>query len=352
MQVKSSVHSRGLSVRVAGSEPIPTARTFISLEPESSAKFFAEYFYGAKRVQLSSCKEGERAVVDVQLSEGTVARYVFIEDKTPPTGDICPGELVPIKEQSWEACMAGKVNGTIWADNHDAFLATTFNRNKALADGVQIRDGPAGIYRVNIPSTLWIIELHPLDELADPQDPLSYLPPDDSSDVAHPIYSYPWLKSTFMTADPPAAVNFSIGVLGALQIDSEFSWPPPAGSTGSLWVSFPESGYQLHFPYSPQFELEGPGVKEFAAAVESARNLEAGVFDGWLYESLVLSVASLVPFMERLNQGAHPFLLAQLCDGEFALFADIPKTGITIQLRSSDAGGAKPWALDMCLETF
>lgn len=104
--------------------------------------------------------------------------------------------------------------------------------------------------------------------------------------------------------------------------------------------------YMLHFVTSNWTTASLRGAKavdpnRFGWDVSDRRNLADGIFDHWMYNSLVFSVPSLAPYKAKLRAMAAPFLERVIADdqgegGTCALWAGWPGSSYALQLVSED----------------
>jgi len=342
-----------------GADLIPAMRTLVSTDPKGSAAFMTKYLR-AKALPVPACHHAEVAMVEVDLGSGSTAVYGFIDDQTKPAGNWTPDVLVPAVAQSWQEHYAGKLDFYEWFDNHDGFPLEAFLWDKALADNLDFTVGdadmigidglPSPVVRIMIPYTLWTLEFTGGGHNGSEKQ-------GESAALCRDIglsfeYIETWKKATFMTSDPAAAARFAMDVLGAQHLESPYPWPPQPGCYSAQWVVFPESGFQLHFPSAgDSVPLMHPTAGEFVKSVEQVRNISSGAFDVWMYNSLIFRVASLDPWALRFQSKGVPFVVVRIDsdEGSYALIADIPGTGIVLQLRSSNASVVAPLLPEACL---
>jgi len=151
-----------------------------------------------------------------------------------------------------------------------------------------------------------------------------------------------WWKSTLVAANPEAAALFAVAVLGASLVDSAYEYigHVPPECTAAAWVRLPglspgPGNFELHFVRASELYQKFPGeINAYTQQVRSLRNLTAGTFDAFMYNSLMLHVDSLDPFVQRLQKLNLPALASRTGPHEFALFLDVPENDIIIQLRS------------------
>lgn len=362
MQHRLNVQRRGQTN--VGVQPALTlwGRTYLSIDPSASAKFFVDYF-NATVVPLESCDEVERTAVNFEVDPGRHATVVFIKDESLPLHELWhPGRVVPRVESLEKAAVAGTTFSP-WLDNHDGYNNTYFNLEKAMADGVDLMlskiSADYAIVRVNVPGTMYTVEVSLPPEVIMDHGALDYFAYDAKGyDCRDSIFvsTLPvgWWKATFAVANPVAAANFTIDVLGAETMPAPYPSPShvPLGCTSASWTLLVEPRFQFHFVNSVTATGFEDSVFKFNAQVESVRDLGSGSFDVYMHNSVIFSVKSLDPYIGRLRAHGLPFLLTDVGAGQRALFVDIPGAAITIQFRSSSVSAAQPKHLEVCSQSF
>lgn len=368
MQLKPQLHRSSLGADRAGADIMPIGRSFLSTDPAASAAFFLKYFKATK-VEVPSCEAAEKTVVQVETGPGAKAIFGFVKADVLPAmkGDMNPQSLVPLMSEAVSDVFSGKDEGKYisWIDSHDGFNNTYFDFTQALADGVDVGifDWTAtppilGITRVLVPHTLFTFEIIVHKELLEPYNLPYYEAEDCRDDLSMPsnkdIFNgnQPWFKTTFMSADPEAAANWSIAVLGAEAFSAPYPWPPVEGCTAAKWVLFPEQQYMMHFVLSSE-DLQGKegSVGDFRDQLELFREKTEGAFDQYMLNSVILRVGSLDPYVERLKAQGLTYMVYK-SEGEFMLFTEIPKNAMTVQLRSQQYTGAESQVEELCAQSF
>ena len=95
--------------------------------------------------------------------------------------------------------------------------------------------------------------------------------------------------------------------------------------------------FMLHFVLSEHrpFDTPTPTTRLFGEAVAAGRRLSDNVFDRYMYDALVLWVADLKPFLDRLDAGSVPYLIRGWPEnGVAGVFVAIPGAEAVIELRS------------------
>jgi len=333
-----------------GSASLSTVgRTFLSTNPAASAAFFTTYFDAHVVPLVPLAGAAEQAGVDITIGPSSHVRYIFIKDQTKPAGNLTPNVLVPHVEASVVDVLQGRLGWSSWVDNHDGFVFNPdlFKAERAMADGVPmlLQENELRLY---IPYTLWTLELReagqflsslpiPIKDEVGCRDSSAGFDPSKSWDVA-------WQKSTFSTADLNAAADFAQTILGAVEISSALPPTLPSGCPCARWFILEDVPFALHFVnYGANRTSQGVmSTGRFVDLVESLRDLNAGVFDSYMYNSLVLNVSSLDPYLLRIKRQALPHLLLRVDAEHFALWVDVPHNGIIFQFRSTHISVASP----------
>jgi len=367
MQLKAKVQ-RGSPL---SEPPLPMGRTFLSTDPAASAKFIVEFYHG-ELVELPVCAGVERAAVRMPalFSEATGWRpvIIFIQDDSLPIGDVDLAGIIGSMNKTITRAAMG-VQNLYWfhLDSHDGWSndLTWEGVEKEVAASVPVagyqHKGKTDIDAlVQIPQTMQTISMY----IADPRN-IPVVLQDDCrvDDVALvevpvvPQYERPnpngaWWKSTFFAANPEVAASVAIKVLGAEQIVAPYPLVAGPNCTAAAWVSLPGSGLNLHFVNAPEYQAYPGEMQSFIRQVRSLRNLTAGRLDRFMYNSLMLKVSSLEPFVERAQAAGVPFLMVRAGPEEQALFLDVPENDITIQLRSKYVGMASQAVPDWCAQNL
>jgi len=366
VQLRSQVHGRSSKLQheaSAGADIMHVGRSFLSTEPEKSAAFFLKYFK-AKRLETPVCMGAEQAAVQVETGPGKTAMLSFVRDNTLPVlkGDMTPAQLVNLMKAAMDDIFSGNEDGKYisWINSRDSFNNTYFDINRMKADGVDIgifhwpgTPPGLGIVKFLVPHTLLNFEVQLSQEELLKHDLPSYMVEDcreDGAPRAKSVFTgeQPWFKTTLSSADPEAAANWAIAVLGAEAFPAPYPWPPVEGCTAAKWVLFPEQQYMLNFVLSAD-DLKGEkgSAQEFRDKMESFRQETGGAFDQYMLNSLILKVADLEPYVQRLRARGEVFLIHRVDDG-FALFVEIPRNSMTVQLRSDVFSGTAPVGEELC----
>lgn len=243
-----------------------------------------------------------------------------------------------------------KTEWSSWVDNHDGivFGPRLFNKTKALADGLPMWDQGGKALRLYIPKTLWTFEWRDGQPVSN--DPPA-IPEDGCRDPTvtdeASTFDTPWQKVTFMTANLQAASDFATMVLGAVEYPSAAGTELPDGCPVARWFSLYDVPIALHFVDSRGYLAQQGvmGAERFAAHVEGLRNWSNGTVDPYIYNSWVVMVGSLDPYLTRVKRHGLQHLLVRVDSEQLALFIDVPQNAITVQLRSSHVSLAAPVGL-------
>jgi len=353
LQVVSEVTNRG---RGAAKESLlpqgvpegrPWGRTILSTNPQASADFFVRYFE-AELVDLGlpSCDKVEQVAVKKSWANTTYMAIFMRDDSMNMT--LLESIVDTVDKSVGDVFQKERIYDP-WFDNHDMFIDDPgFRFDLAIQDKIDIaifewRFGVLPKVRFLIPYTMWTWEVVVEREVAlnlgmvwledtNNRPSCGDIEQADANREDYP--KTPWMKSTFMSADPFAALHWVVDVLGAEQMISPYPNPPIPGCTTGTWAVYPKSGYMFHFVENLEYEKTPGAIAEFAASVEGQRNLMEGVFDPLMHDSLIIEVESLDPYLEKLQARSQPFFLTMVSAEEQALFMDIPNNGIIVQLRS------------------
>jgi len=344
MAVQGVGHHRGGSASLK-----PVGRTFTSTNPAASAAFFTTYF-DAHVVPLTPLAGADEQVgVDITIGPSSHVRYIFVKDQSKPAGNLSLNVLVPQVEASVIDVFQSHSGWSSWVDNHDGFdyNPDLFKVERALADGVPMLLQFA-VLRLYIPYTLWTLEIRqaglflsslPIPRMDTLEDPcrVSTFDPSRYFDVA-------WQKSTFSTADLHAAADFAQTILGAVEVISAVPPTLPSDCPEARWFILEDAPFALHFVnYGANRTSQGVmSTGRFVKHVESLRDLNAGVFDQYMHNSLVLNVSSLDPYLLRIRHQALPHLILRVDAEQIALWVDVPRNGIIFQFRSTHVSVASP----------
>lgn len=342
---------------------VPIGRTFLSTNPAASAQFLLEY-YNAELVELAACTGANRAAVAMPHvyddDRGSPLLIVFIEDWTMPAGEVDVEAIVGGVNFTLEEASSGLGNLWFQLDNHDGwyngFVVNSVTR--MIVDGVPVigvwHDKGGGFEGhadalVQIPHTFQTIMMH-LDTVP---EGLRLVCQDDCRDVDKlEHYQNSWWKSTFSAANPAAALDFAVNVLGASRKECPYRLDASHKCTSAAWVELPGSNFQVHFVRASGDQRYPGEMDSFNQQVQKLRNMTAGAFDRFMYNSLMLRVSTLDPWIERLQTLGLPFLVMQASRAEYALFLNIPENDITIQLRSNHSSASMSFFPETCTQSF
>eukprot|EP00933_Yihiella_yeosuensis_P081196 TRINITY_DN94757_c0_g1_i1.p1 TRINITY_DN94757_c0_g1~~TRINITY_DN94757_c0_g1_i1.p1 ORF type:complete len:495 (+),score=66.16 TRINITY_DN94757_c0_g1_i1:67-1551(+) len=344
----------------------PTSRTYYSSDPQISADWWLRYIRGTRIVDPwwktdPAC--AETVAVELQY-QGETMTMLFIKDKVKATGELNPDVFVNSSDREWGKVMDRIMDYSPWVDFHDGMTWSILDIDALARDNVLYQRYLDVVLRLNVPRTVWTLELVMINQGSPPPIPMTekgkqswltslYNNPDSCRNSEAPNATHFWWKSTFAAADPVAAVKFATQVLGAVQIESPYPWPPVENCTAALWVRFPTNdgshGIEFHFVESLEYPPGSPSIADFHHYQNALRDLEKGRFDRYLYNSIVFRAPSLDPFIERLNHVKCPFLLLDLKNDLFSLYFVFPGNGaIAMQIHSSHVTLAGPRPYSSC----
>jgi len=358
---EQAIQSQPLVAQTQGLHP--AARTFLSADPAASAAWMVKY-HQAKYLPLPDHGVVQREAVELVVDvEGPPVTLIFIKDPAAFSAEDGWNATATISEA------AASILGTFgpgqplyhpWVDNHDGyhntgpFNGSVLNVAAALEDGLPMMvypedDGfnPHYIIRVYVPGTLWTIEegtkatwlsteqQQQLDSKYAQADPdlCRVYGPTGLEDQGVEGLPDGWWKATYMSADPLAAAEFAVDILGGVPLISQFPWPPSVGCTAAQWVIFPDFSFHMHFVLNKPYETADFTTERAVQEMSGFEALKSGMFHASMYNSLVLTVGSLDEYVLRLRARSLPFMVMQF-DSVYALVCVIPKNSITLQLRS------------------
>jgi len=393
MQLKLGVRTGSLSSRrmITADEPEVFGRTILSADPRATAEWVAKYYKDAEVLpSFGECEEAERAAVLLHLGDDFSQLMVFVKPITSLHSDLNPNVMIPRIEQTVLDMFRGMSNYTSWYDAHDGFRSDSFLLEEALADGYSIgnfkhveTDGSvnsANYIMFFFPHTMYGVQNANRDQGDLPEGMPEFFLEDcrgrDDGDYALSLLEHPrrrdgvpspsppddgerervvsplsWWKGTFMANNPGKAADFAVKVLNATEVPNPYS-QPVVGCTSAAWVQFEVSGFQLHFVNSAGYQPHEDTIKAFTQRVLSNRDLKAGHFDPYMYNSFIMTVKSLDPYVERLQAQSLDFLLVKAGEEQLALFISVPDNDITFQLRSAHLSVEAPTPVEMCTQQF
>mmetsp|Transcript_117060 Transcript_117060/g.303580 ORF Transcript_117060/g.303580 Transcript_117060/m.303580 type:complete len:420 (+) Transcript_117060:82-1341(+) len=341
------------TAQAADDEILPYGRTVLSTNPRETVEWMATYYSNVIRLpELEVCDGIERAAVLLDLGLNQTQLMIFVKPAAQFGHDLDPGITISRIEKSVAEVFAGRATYTSWFDSHDGFRVNHFDPIRAFADGHEV-----GVFDHNfergpetsqhyvmffLPHTMYAIQNGGSNIGVDQDDGLPEFLITGCRDgergdrkLGGGGSTQVYWKATFRANNPGTALDFVVKVLNAAVIGCPYSWPANEGCTGGVWTELPISKFQLHFVNSPQYQAREDTIKNFTDRVLSRRDLKAGLLDPYMYNSLILSVKSLDPYIERLRAHGYDFLLADVSRGQHALIVCIPDNDITFQLRSA-----------------
>jgi len=344
----------------------PIGRSYYTTDAEATAVFFTRYFNATISRQNISTNAACAKVTQVLLGQGVQTfEFTFVQDMVKPFGTLTAQSVVATAKEQWnEVVLQHRQAYSPWFDNHDGLSNLfSFDVDRLAEDNVSIQayhddnvKFPAAIVRLKVPGTAYTIEMAGNFSIGEARKLEKWIVSDpdncrNNSASSSPPKDVFWWKATFASADPQAAAEFAVEVLGAYETPAPYPWPlKPCDKncTGARWVQFRNPFFELHFVKSWEYDPGNLSIAEWAGRQESLRDLEGGVFDQHMYNSLVLWADSLDPFVSRLKERRIAFLALRLSEGLFALYVDIPKNGFVVQIRSNVLTAVEPVGFDAC----
>lgn len=341
-----------------------SSRTYVSTDPMASAEFFYKYF-AATPIPARECSSYVTSV-QVPLSNGGHTVYSFVEGAALPT-DLDIDGLIATKESSIGAVFTEGASSSMWIDNHEGINTARFNWAKASQDGVQmgifgppvaLGIGRGQVIRLNIPHTLWTLEVASITDAMAAN--LSQYASEDGGcrvpvgpggeDLPDDFFTGPWFKSTHMSYDPFKSADWMMKVMGARAETSALQGGE--GCALAAWVlqkGHHNQTFRIHFVRAP--DSEGDRERSLFEDIEAVCNRDVHELDALMFNSLVTTVQSLDPYIQRLRYHSFRFVLISAGESEHVLLARIPGTMSAVQLRSEHVTVAEPirLSLNQCL---
>ena len=365
----------------------PVGRSFLTTEPAQAAAVFLAAFGDAEVVpqNLSSTSLIRPSCANVTtIRRRTGETFTFVQDgRKPNPAPAYPTDVLMRRAQSSLRKVATR--RALWSqyeDNHDGYGladgtdipavvnalgggATWYWSNETILTQYKLMHG---VFRFWIPGSLWTSEFGMVGSAERfgsrsnaAIDTLLSVQTENPDTCRKPGLDYmytqrnvmnffePWFKATFASATPADAQRFAVDYLGAEYITSPYEepvegchyarWAIFANRTQASWEN-PESdgrNFMLHFVLSEHrpFDTPTPTTRLFGEAVAAGRRLSDNVFDRYMYDALVLWVADLKPFLDRLDAGSVPYLIRGWPEnGVAGVFVAIPGAEAVIELRS------------------
>jgi len=144
-----------------------------------------------------------------------------------------------------------------------------------------------------------------------------------------------WWKSTYAVADAYKAMTFAEDVLGSTKGYCPFPYPPTDKCTGALWLEVAPEGdktFEMHFVEMYDGKQQIVEFHEYHA--QQAKALSKGCMQASLYDNLAMNVATLDPFVRRLQKSDTPFLAMKVGDRYALIFAFPGNEAVVMQLQS------------------
>jgi hypothetical protein len=336
----------------------------LSSNPNASADVFVRRF-GAKVLQeaseatnslgfLTSNNPGCAEILSIELPA------VFDHQRIQFVKDLCKAGASSSKTTirdsllDWNAQdqpRHGQDEYSPWTDFHDGYrplsVVNTENLNDDMGgsyrwDGVLRGKVPDTIFSWDVPDPNNIIKSNP-DLCRDKSinryyNQAGYFPHDG------------WFKSTFLTLNASASFSFVHHLLDAEYIESTYpenrtAWHDQKCTHYTRWaywnltlVDGSNKPYMMHFVESSHSVNRTHSIdpNEFIRKVLASRALNNGLFDTWLYNSVVLEVDDISHYREKLDAQNHPYLerLLPSTPTVCGLWTSIPGTIVALQLIS------------------
>eukprot|EP00933_Yihiella_yeosuensis_P050973 TRINITY_DN4878_c0_g2_i1.p1 TRINITY_DN4878_c0_g2~~TRINITY_DN4878_c0_g2_i1.p1 ORF type:complete len:442 (+),score=54.55 TRINITY_DN4878_c0_g2_i1:77-1402(+) len=366
--------AEGIKAEQSGQQPsdllpvlTPFSRTYYSSEPKVTANFFLRYIKGTRKVDPwlktdPSCAETEAVEIEYR---GEKMDILFVKDTVKVSGELTPDVFVNSSAREWKKVMNRVMNYSPWVDFHDGLTWSIVDIDALAHDNVLYQRYSEVVVRIKVPRTAWTVEGvminadSPAPNVTSEQGIRSWYTsyfdnPDNCRNPSEaPNATRFWWKSTFAATDPEAAVNFATQVLGAVEVESPYPWPPVGNCTATRWIEFPTNGsshgIQFHFVQSLEYPPGSPSISDFNLYQARIRDLQKGQFDRYLYNSVAFRASSLDPFIEKLNSVKCPFLVLDLGNGVFCLYFSFPgNAAISMQIHSSNVKLAEPRPYSSC----
>lgn len=350
-------------------EPLPTltllGRSFYSNDPEASAKFMERYFSAqvvGNKANLATVPGAVTAgaFLESRTEEGHYTMF-FARGKDPDDG---MDKFVETAELDFNDKTSPKAKSwSHWGDLHDGLADYTFNLSNAaadqlkffhhgsvtrnylagtaytfelklaFADGVEVQKGVDYGFAVESESDMEYLTNHTWDL----DEPCRM---DMAEEAAHAMdgngaNNHLWWKSTYSVANAYKAMVFAEDVLGATKGFCPFPYPPTENCTGALWLEVAAEGdktFEMHFV--EMFDGHDQIVDFHEYHAEQAKALSKGCMKASLYDNLAMNVATLDPFVSRLQRHDTPFLAMKVGDRYALIFAFPGNEAVVMQLQS------------------
>jgi len=348
-------------------ESLPTltllGRSFYSSDPEASAKFMERYFSGEV--------VGNKA--NLATVPGAVTAGAFLKSRTDAgdytmlfakgkNQDAVMDKYAKTAELDFNVQTSPKVQGWSYLGYfHDGLADYCFNLSNAAADQLKFFHH-GSVTRNYLTGTAYTFELKmAFAEDADLESGVDYgFAVESASDMEY-LTNHTWeldepcrmsmeeeaqhaeesgganndlwWKSTYSVANAYKAMKFAEDVLGATKGFCPFPYPPTDECTGALWLEVAPEGdktFKMHFV--EMFHEYDKKFHEYHA--EQAKALSKGCMQASLYDNLAMSVATLDPFVRRLQKSDTPFLAMKVGDRYALIFAFPGNEAVVMQLQS------------------
>jgi len=347
-------------------------RSFYSKDPSASAAFMQRYFNGDVVDNPSGMVAMPGAVTAGAFlkSRTDAGDYAMLFARDAESDSKLDGFVENCELEFNDLTSPSKKNWSHWGDMHDGIADYVFNLHNAATDGMKffhhgtvtrsMLEGTTYTFEMK----LAIFDLRPFDTEEETLDDTAGFEIQSASDRAYlaehswdldepcrvsmeeemkyateeGANNHLWWKSTFAVANADTANKFAMDVLGATLQYCPFPYPPNASCTGALWVNVAKEGdasFQLHFVEFYEGSEHDEIVAVHAYHAEQAKALSQGCMMQAMYNNVAFNVATLDPFVDRLQKTSTPFLAMKTSNGRYALlFAFTGNEAIVIQLQS------------------
>lgn len=347
-------------------ESLPTltllGRSFYSSDPEASAKFMERYFSGQVVGNMANLATVPGAVTAGAFlkSHSEAGDYTMLFARGQ-SSDSVMDKFVKTAQLDFDYQTSPKVQGwSHWGDLHDGLADYDFNLSNAAADKLKFFHHGT-VTRNYLPGTAYTFELKRTGLMSDDgvdfgfavesKSDLEYLQAhtwdldepcrmDMDEEAEHALTGsgandHLWWKSTYSVANAYEAMKFAEDVLGATKGFCPFPYPPTDECTGALWMEVAAEGdktFEMHFVEM----LDGHDhiVQFHEHHAEHAKFLSKGCMQTSLYDNLAMNVATLDPFVRRLQKADTAFLAMKVGDRYALIFAFPGNEAVVMQLQS------------------
>lgn len=373
-------HAGGIGFGAAA-PMLRVGRTVLTTDPVSAADVFVRRLGGrilsdAQEATvplgfLSSDNSACATIVTVELNSSfSSQRIQFIYDQSASGGyqtwisNVTHSALLDYK------AMIGDADEPLlyspWEDNHDGYSPTDMINLTALDTDIGGFHFEGPVYRGYVPGSLQQWETPNGPPTVNMASGYTGWPGNCRNGPLNDLYNEVgwlgtgWFKATFSTFAPLEAENLTIAVIGGEHVQSAYPenrhlWDDLGCSHFTRWVLYnltlPSGAHEhfmIHFVESNSTMDESMDVSgsidphDFSRQVLAQRQLGAGVFDSWLYNSIVLQVADLTPHKHALDRLGEPYVERRILGTQpaCALWFSIPGSSYAMQLMAPEGCAA------------